>query len=133
VPRIQPNRVSGLAQLPGHPLRPRPVSTGMTDEEILPVPAMHPASGRSSAQGAVQPGAVVPGDVLHDCVTGHDPGGQGLSVDECALTRHGTTSRGQAVPATLGYSENNHEHAEVAAPGIPGPSTAAAIRPLTCW
>ena len=38
VPGVQLDGVPGVSQLPGHPLRPRPVCTGMTDEEILPVP-----------------------------------------------------------------------------------------------
>ena len=38
VPHIQLNRVPGIGQLPGHPLRPRPVRTGMTDEEISAIP-----------------------------------------------------------------------------------------------
>ena len=32
-------RVPGIGQLPGHPLGPRPVRTGMTDEEINTIPA----------------------------------------------------------------------------------------------
>ena len=38
VPRIQLDGVPGVGQLPGHPLRPRPVRTGMTDEEISTIP-----------------------------------------------------------------------------------------------
>ena len=38
VPHIQLNAVPGLGQLPGHPLRPRPVRTSVTDEEIDPLP-----------------------------------------------------------------------------------------------
>ena len=43
VPHIQLDGVPGLGQLPGHPLRPRPVSTRMTDEEINPIPAHAPS------------------------------------------------------------------------------------------
>ena len=43
VPHIQLNGVPGRVQLPGHPLRPRPVSTGMTDEEINPTPTHTPS------------------------------------------------------------------------------------------
>ena len=43
VPHIQLDGVPGLGQLPGHPLRPRPVRTGVTDEKISPSPAHAPS------------------------------------------------------------------------------------------
>ena len=47
VPHIQLDGVPGLLQLPGQPLRPRGVATGVTDEEIGPpaahAPALHPS------------------------------------------------------------------------------------------
>jgi hypothetical protein len=41
-------------------------------------------------------------------------------LSRSAPNRRGTTSRGKAVQATLGYSKNDHEPAEVAVPGCPG-------------
>jgi hypothetical protein len=48
------------------------------------------------------------------------PAALGNRRGEHIIGRRGTTSRGQAVPATLGYSKNDHEHAEGAVSGCPG-------------
>jgi hypothetical protein len=52
VPHIQLDHVPRLGQLPGHPLRPRPVSTGMTDEKVNMLPN-HSTSIPATARGCV--------------------------------------------------------------------------------
>jgi hypothetical protein len=44
-------------------------------------------SGAAVAEGAGQPGAVVPGDVLYDCASGGGPGELGLQAGQLALDR----------------------------------------------
>src|SRR5262249_37800339 len=56
--------------------------------------------GAAMAQGAVQSGAVVPGDVLHDRPAGLGPGGPGLQIGELALER-GEEALGHGVVPAL--------------------------------
>ena len=50
----------------------------------------------------MQPGAVVPGDVLHDCPPGPGPGRPGPGVDELALERGEERLGQRVVPAPAG-------------------------------
>src|SRR5262249_27526371 len=58
--------------------------------------------GAAATQGAVQPGAVVPGDVLHDRPAGHGPGRPGLKVEQLAFDRGGKRFGKVVVPAVAG-------------------------------
>src|SRR5437764_5501854 len=60
--------------------------------------------GAAVAEGAVQPGAVVPAGVFHDVPAGGGPGRPGLGVDQLAFDR-GEERFGQGVvPALAGAS-----------------------------
>jgi hypothetical protein len=64
VPHIQFDGVPCLGQYPGHPLRPRPVRTGMTDEKISPLPAHTPsipagAHGRMPLPPEIRPNPTI--------------------------------------------------------------------------
>src|SRR5262245_59856332 len=61
--------------------------------------------GGRVAQGGVESGAVVPGDVLHDRASGASPGGPGLGVETLAL-EGGEERFGQGVvPALTGAAD----------------------------
>src|SRR5262245_2527626 len=58
--------------------------------------------GAAVVQGAVQPGAVVPGDVLDDRPPGGGLGGPGLKVEQLAFDRGEKRFRKSVVPALAG-------------------------------
>src|SRR5215472_8558267 len=58
--------------------------------------------GAAVAEGAMQPGAVVPGDVLDDGPAGHVLGGPGLKVGQLAFERGEKRFRKSVVPALAG-------------------------------
>jgi hypothetical protein len=73
--------------------------------------------GAAVAQGAVQAGAVVPGDVLDDGTAGHGPGRPGLQVEQLAFDRGEKRFRESVVPALTGAA---HRQRDVAVAGQRG-------------
>src|SRR5215217_1780801 len=72
--------------------------------------------GRQVAQRAVQPGAVVPADVLHDCAAGGGSGGPGLLVEALAFQRREERLGQRVVPALPGPTVRQR-HLEIAGEG----------------
>src|SRR5580704_1718048 len=82
--------------------------------------------GAAVAECGVQPGAVVPADVLHNRAPGPGPGGPGPGVDELALER-GEEALGQrVVPALAGPPDRQGDLAVGGEGGVGGGGVLAA-------
>src|SRR5215469_235637 len=69
--------------------------------------------GAAVAEGAVQPGAVVPADVVNDRPARRGPGGPGLGIDQLAFDR-GEETLGQGVVPALAGAPHRQGHLAVA-------------------
>ena len=86
--------------------------------------------GAVVVQGAVQPGAVVSGDVLHDRPAGSGPGVPGPKVGELALQR-GEERLGHGVVPALALAA--HRWQDLAASGEISERSGGVLQPRSEW
>jgi hypothetical protein len=88
--------------------------------------------GTAVAEGAVQPGAVVPGDVLHDGPPGGCLGGPGLEVEQLAFDGGEKRFRKGVVPALAGAAQGQRDVA-LGGEGGEGGRGVLSWQPLSLW
>ena len=116
VPHGQLDGVPGLGQLPRHPLRPRPVRTGMADEEISPIPAHDISivpSAASYALSVQRPPHVVP-------PVRRAPGGTAAARATAGTCSSGCRSANGFATRRYGTGRDFHGYRRHSSPRFPG-------------